>query len=85
MSSTHYTRDNIRARKKGTKVPRKIGLPVLPDRCSPSRNDVTIALWIAIGVGAGAALTASMGPVGYAVGIGLFAAIGAVAHWRATR
>ena len=46
-----------------------------------SRNDMTVTLWITnMGVGAGAALTASMGSAGYAVGIGLFAAIGAVAH-----
>ncbi len=42
---------------------------------------MTVTWWIAImGVGAGAALTASMGSAGYAVGIGLFAASGAVAH-----
>ena len=68
----------------GTKVPKTIDLPALLARRSPSRNDMTVTLWITnMGVGAGAALTASMG---YAVGIGLFAAIGAVAHLlRATR
>ena len=64
----------------------KIDMPALLGRCRPSRNDVTAALWIGAGVGAGAGLGPSMGPTGYAVGIGLFGAIGAVAHLlRATR
>ena len=66
-------------------MPRKIDLPALLARCRPTRNDMTTALWISIGVGAGAVLTPTMGPAGYAFGIGLFAAIGAVAHLWATR
>ena len=66
-------------------MPRKIDLPAVLARCRPSRDDVTAALWIGAGVGAGAGLAPSMGPAGYAVGIGLFAAMGAVAHLWATR
>ncbi len=63
----------------------KIHMPAVLARCSPSRNDMTAALWIGIGVGAGAALAPSIGSAGYAVGIGLFAAMGAVAHLWAPR
>ncbi len=63
----------------------KIDMNAVLARCSPSSNDMTAALWIGIGVGAGAALAPSMGPTGYAVGIGLFAAMGLAAHLWATR
>lgn len=36
----------------------------------------------AIGIGTGAALAASMGPVGYAIGIGLFLGIYGLGRWR---
>ena len=63
----------------------KIDMPAVLARRSPSSNDTTAALRIGIGVGAGAVLAPSMSSASYAVGIEVFAAIGAAAHLLATR
>lgn len=36
----------------------------------------------AIGIGTGAALAASMGPVGYAIGLGLWLGLYGIGRWR---
>lgn len=39
---------------------------------------------IALSIGTGAALAASMGAVGYAIGIGLFLGIYGIGRWRSS-
>ena len=85
MTRKLYTQVPIDHGSKEPEMATKIDMSAVLARCSPSRNDMTAVLWIGIGVAAGAALAPSMGSAGYAVGIGVFAAMGAVALLWATR